>query len=990
MRPHPTALALALVGCSILDDRVQLPTCSSHEQCAALVSDDPSCLWFRCIESRCVQIVVDADGDGAGAAACVDAHCTDDDGACASRDCDDEDRAVFPGAPEICNGMDDDCNGLLDGPDEDDDRDGHADLCAGVAARDCDDDDPSVYVGARERCNGVDDDCFVGGLPRASGGSVPEPLEDADGDDHAAPDAPCESGAPDELPKDDCDDTQPTVHPGARELCDGFDNDCDGIPDDWNDGDTGTSCVPIDLATGDSHSCVRMVDDSVVCWGEPGYRLGAADDLDATQAQSAVVPSDEPLVDVAALNSGTCVAQASGRVRCWGPSSLVTPRMPEWTGNDVGTVDGLEGVSFVVGGDESACALSHRGVECWGRSADGAIDGVPGRLTPVPPTLVAGTEGANDIDASFYHACAVVSGRVVCWGTAIYGALGGVPPPDELTVVVPGIEDAVEVATGLFFTCVRHGSGAVSCFGDPAFSGGEACRTCPENTTPRPVEGLTDVVSIDAYSRHVCAVRADGSVWCWGRNQHGQLGDGTDVDPRLEPVRSMRVRNATRVETGAFHTCALTSRGVWCWGRQVFHRLGDGRLDGQRAVAAPASVLFRPLQLTASVDASCFRMPDLSVRCSGRLQARESCYALPIDVGPAVDIDLAEGDGMALCSVTARFERAPGGGGPLDRRVRCLGNTQRHAFLSGDRIDGEVPFDGDPIDVAVGTDHACLLDRDGDVYCWGAGGQAQLGSSSPTREGCYTVRDGEVIGVEVPCSTTPVRAELDAPATALAAGRNHVCAIVDDGAVACWGDNREGQLGRGSRATEGGVAPVVGLPRDDPATAIGAGGDSSCVALRSGAVWCWGRAVDRGGGGTTPRPVEGLAGVAQVALSRGAGDDRAAVCARLTSGSIRCVGSNVEGRLGGTLRPCVPGLCTFVSDPVSSLFDDAVDLACGRAHCCATRRSGQVTCWGSRTEGQRADGWRVEDMTETASTIDLVAFEDMADAPECMTAAPAQ
>ena len=80
MRPQLAALAVALVGCSILDDRVQLPMCSSHEQCAAIVSDDPDCLVYRCIDARCVQVVIDADGDGAGPAACVERYCTDTEG----------------------------------------------------------------------------------------------------------------------------------------------------------------------------------------------------------------------------------------------------------------------------------------------------------------------------------------------------------------------------------------------------------------------------------------------------------------------------------------------------------------------------------------------------------------------------------------------------------------------------------------------------------------------------------------------------------------------------------------------------------------------------------------------------------------------------------------------------------------------------------------------------------------------------------------------
>jgi hypothetical protein len=178
-----------------------------------------------CDEDRqsCVHECLDRDGDGHLASSC------------GGGDCDDADGEIHPGAPERCNDLDDDCDGVVA---EDRDGDGYRNdegVCTDLDPWevDCDDDTATTHPGAVEDCDGVDDNCVDG--------TDDEPDTDGDG----STDETCDG--------EDCDDEDPSVHPGADDSCNGVDDDCDGGCDDGLECCAGTvvACTTICGTQGD-------------------------------------------------------------------------------------------------------------------------------------------------------------------------------------------------------------------------------------------------------------------------------------------------------------------------------------------------------------------------------------------------------------------------------------------------------------------------------------------------------------------------------------------------------------------------------------------------------------------------------------------------------------------------------------------------------------------------------------------------------------------
>ncbi len=932
-----SALVFALVaGCSLSGvDRIELPLCRSDNDCAALdvTLEDPACERHACDVStgQCVVAPTDEDGDG------------DAPVSCGGGDCDDTDPARHSRATEICNGIDDDCDGLLDGPDEDDDGDEASDLCAGPAvASDCDDTDPYTYYRAPEYCDGIDDDCILDGVTRQSGGRRFEPSEDRDGDGHAALDASCLPGPEGDdrfYPLDDCDDTREDVYPGAWERCDGIDNDCDGVPDDVAGSSTpGGACRSRALLAGGLTTCSITREDEVVCWGaSDNGQLGV---LSSPTGMAVAPPALQALEGIALSNGGGCGIAPDRTVTCWGAPWLVS-ETPVYvhTGVAPNTVIGTHDAVEVAASGIHACLRDSAGdVWCWGDNCGEALrvtGTAPCGAASLPPTRVDVTDVVQ-IGVGRLMSCARrANGEVWCWGGNPVGVLAS-----GLTTTTPapvlGIDDAEQLAVGDQFACALRASGEVQCWGRNDAGWCEGCEGVVSSPHTIPTDGT--VVELRAASRHACVRYDDGRFGCWGDNTYGQLAARRRDLPNSGSAITSPITGALALGLGDRHTCVRTAEMTWCAGQGIALGSGAGAYSPDELrgdVGVRVSIDAHVMQIAMSDDLSCFRLPDLSVECAGRRPYTG-------------EIDYTRDDGLPELSLEGVVSVALGVNRSLaifeDGRALARGEAIYAATPTSLDAEGRIAGVSDAIQGSCGHDHCCFVRRDGSAWCAGIHSRGQLGNRSPTTL-CGTGRRL--------CSADYLRVEGLDHVSAIEAGGDHTCAIHDGGEVSCWGDNTAGQGGGRPLGVLPLATRVEGLPAGDPAVGLALGVTRTCAILASGDAWCWGEAFDGVASHFSIDPQRIASNVVGIAST----DD--SVCLLQRSGMVRCVGANDRGQLGdGTTD------ASAVLVNVSGITEGRV-LGCGGRSCCVTQRTGQTLCWGDNGARQLANGDDVPRSTPT-------------------------
>ncbi len=722
------------------------------------------------------------------------------------------------------------------------------------------------------------------------------------------------------------------------------------------------------------------------------------------------------VLEVAAGDNHTCAIVASGQVRCWGDNSSGQLGNGTTVSSPVPVaVAGLTGpATRVESGNNFTCAIVGGEVRCWGGNGSGQLGN--GTTTPsTAPVAVSGLSGALDLTVGVTHACAIVAGgQVRCWGANGFGRLGnGTTTSSSTPVAVTGLSGATQVAAGETHTCAVVAGGQVRCWGRNTFGqlgngaqlGGDPGP--PAQSTPVAVPGFSGAVALDAGDSHNCVVIAGGQARCWGRNDNGQLGNGTTTSSST-PVSVTGVTQATKVGVGAAHSCVVSSSTTTasttttrCWGANREGQLGKGEFSGQApfGISTAQQVTNLPLavDITGGLEHTCAVVDSNPIQLG--LQGSVRCWGANLLGQLGNDFRTFSPSPVAVTGLSGVSQLGTGAAhtcvGLSVGQVRCWGDNSSGQLGNNTTTESSNPVAvtglSGAAQVAVGGFFNCALVAGGQARCWGDNTSGQLGNGTTTDSNtpvgvtglsgatqiaargihaCVLVPNGKVRcwgdnssgqlgnGTTTNSSTTVAVTGLSG-ATQIAAGVLHTCAIVTGGQVRCWGDNRFGQLGNNTTTSSSILVAVTGL---SGATQIAAGDFHSCAIVAGGQVRCWGAnsSGQLGNGGTTDRstPVgaTGVSGVTQIAAGA------SHTCA-IGGGQVRCWGDNTFGQLGNgnTISPRANAV------NVSSLTG-ATQIAAGAFHTCAIVAGGQVRCWGDNFSGQLGNGTTTTSSTPVAVT----------------------
>lgn len=561
----------------------------------------------------------------------------------------------------------------------------------------------------------------------------------------------------------------------------------------------------IAVGAGGQHTCAALSDGAVKCWGLNNY--GQIGDGTGTNRFIPVFSSvGLNAVELAIGGGHSCARSAAGEMRCWGYNGNGELGDGTTTLRLAGVpVSGLSsGVTRIAAGGGHTCALVAPGtLKCWGWNLYGQLGNGATASALVPTDVVGLPQPVIDFSAGRYHTCMrSTANRVLCWGDNYYGETGfGTPLNHPPYVFLPQRISALPALLGQlslrgYTACAVTRIGSASCWGnnDSGQIGDNISFPYANpihHAGPRDVAGLgSGVRNIATGDQHACAVKNDGTVWCWGSNASGQLGDQTAL-PRRTPVQVIGLTNVVQIATSASFTCARTAVGaVWCWGLNTNGQLGIGSTTNSLQAGMAVGLSQGVVDLSLGATYACAVRDDGKVWCWGRN-----------DNGQLGDGSLTQRNVPTLVNDNFGVYVAVAAGsahtcGMTDIGLpKCWG-----ANSSGQLGDGSVTARATPaaiVDItggmtklSAGRNHNCALRSDGVVMCWGENGSAQIGDGGSGYR-----------------SRPTVASNVSGTVQSLALGGNSSCAVLTDGHGICWGNNDYGRLGNGS------MTPTLPIPQ---------------------------------------------------------------------------------------------------------------------------------------------------------------------------------
>ena len=586
----------------------------------------------------------------------------------------------------------------------------------------------------------------------------------------------------------------------------------------------------------------------------------------------------------------------------------------------------------------------------------------------------------------------------------------------DIPTQLDNLTSIVEVAAGGSHSLALKNDGTVWGWGDNRYFQ-LGTTSCIETRIPIEITGLNSIIAISAGYAYNLALKSDGTVWGWGANWDGELGNGTYTDS-ITPVQVKGVNNQgyltdiIQIYCGGFHSIALKSDGtVWTWGANWYGQLGDGTstdritpvqvkgvnnqgyLTGITAVSAAGEGHSLALKSDGTVYAWGYNW-------YGQLGINSSNYSLlPVQVRNTAD----NGYLTDIIAIEAGYEHSLAL--ENDGSVWVWGNNSNGILGDGTSYERKTPIKLDTISnavsIAAGVRHNVILKNDGSIWVVGENDKLQHGNGTKIKsnqaqmvyinDGIKDISAGDshslalkndgtilawgsnnsgILGIGTNQNTsTPTRVIAEdgvgyfSNVKAISAGNNYSIALKEDGSVWAWGINYYGQLG--DETTTLRINPVrvkiSGTEFLDNIDLISAGNNFSIALKNDGTVWAWGNNSygQLGDNTTTSRNT-----AVQVKINANtyledikaisAGENF--VTALKEDGSVWAWGNNSYGQLGDNTTTSRNTAAKVKNNDGSGFLEGITSIAVGNGHCIAMKNNGNVLSWGYNGYGQLGDG----------------------------------
>ncbi len=348
------------------------------------------------------------------------------------------------------------------------------------------------------------------------------------------------------------------------------------------------------VSAGDNHTCGIDGDNAYLwCWGDNLYgQLGNGGTADK-KTPAWVVSST--WLRVAPGGRYTCGIKSANTLWCWGfngsgqlgdgtTGDKLTPSQDKTGDSDWASLDS---------GYEHSCALkTDQSLWCWGGGDYGQLgNGTTAGINSAPQQV--GTKAWKSFTAGAYHTCAVrTDGTLWCWGSNINGQLGiGSHQLRKVPAKVGADANWSSVGGGWYHTCAIKKDKSLWCWGLNQF--GELGNGTTKSTT-KPVRIGTDnswkTVALGTY--HSCGLKKNTGLYCWGHNDSGQLDNSDYIDRHKPKLVGDAGTGYVSFAAGSAHTCGVWNNAgtheIWCWGNNDHGQLGNGNTV---TVNAPVQVI---------------------------------------------------------------------------------------------------------------------------------------------------------------------------------------------------------------------------------------------------------------------------------------------------------------------------------------------------------------------------------------------------------------